>query len=53
MSSEMFPFASHGEHGYDLAYAKKELKVNTVYIEYLDVSNTTQGGRGLGQEART
>ena len=27
ISSEMFPFASHGELGYDLSYAKDELKV--------------------------
>ncbi|KAG9038555.1 hypothetical protein FRB95_000776 [Tulasnella sp. JGI-2019a] len=26
MSSEMFPFASHAEYGYDLSYAEKELK---------------------------
>ncbi|CAG7848192.1 UV-damage endonuclease Short=UVDE [Serendipita indica DSM 11827] len=26
MSSEMFPFASHNEHGYDLAYCAEELK---------------------------
>ncbi|THG99202.1 hypothetical protein EW145_g7303 [Phellinidium pouzarii] len=26
MSSEMFPFASHPEHGYDLSFADKELK---------------------------
>lgn len=26
LSSEMFPFASHGEYGYDLEYADKELK---------------------------
>ncbi len=27
ISSEMFPFASHKELGYDLDYAKKDLKV--------------------------
>ncbi|KAG8851967.1 hypothetical protein FRB96_008982 [Tulasnella sp. 330] len=27
MSSEMFPFASHAEYGYDLSFAEKELKV--------------------------
>lgn len=26
LSSEMFPFASHGEYGYSLEYADKELK---------------------------
>lgn len=26
MSSEMFPFASHAEYGYDLEFADKELK---------------------------
>ncbi|KAG8883643.1 hypothetical protein FRB97_006132 [Tulasnella sp. 331] len=26
MSSEMFPFASHAEYGYDLSFAEKELK---------------------------
>lgn len=26
VSSEMFPFASHPEHGYDLSFADKELK---------------------------
>ncbi len=26
ISSEMFPFASHAELGYDLSYAKDELK---------------------------
>lgn len=25
LSSEMFPFASHGEYGYDLEYAQEEL----------------------------
>lgn len=32
MSSEMFPFASHGELGYDLEYAKNELKVGLAYV---------------------
>lgn len=27
ISSEMFPFASHGIYGYDLDYAAEELKV--------------------------
>lgn len=26
LSSEMFPFAAHGEYGYSLEYADKELK---------------------------
>lgn len=26
MSSEMFPFASHPDYGYDLEYAAEELK---------------------------
>lgn len=26
LSSEMFPFASHGEYGYNLEYADNELK---------------------------
>lgn len=25
LSSEMFPFASHGDYGYDLSYAQEEL----------------------------
>lgn len=29
MSSEMFPFASHAEYGYDLSYAAKELEVRS------------------------
>jgi UV DNA damage endonuclease len=28
LSSEMFPFASHGKYGYPLDYAAAELKVN-------------------------
>ena len=28
ISSEMFPFASHKIHGYDLDYAREELKVS-------------------------
>lgn len=27
LSSEMFPFASHGEYGYTLEYAQEELKI--------------------------
>jgi len=29
ISSELFPFASHDEYGYDLDYAAAELKVRT------------------------
>jgi UV DNA damage endonuclease len=32
MSSEMFPFASHGQYGYSLEYADAELKAGPHFI---------------------
>ncbi|GAA5960689.1 hypothetical protein JCM3765_007291 [Sporobolomyces pararoseus] len=45
MSSEMFPFAGHAEHGYSLDYAEKELKAAGETAKRLGVRLTTHPGQ--------
>ncbi|KAI0701982.1 UV-endonuclease UvdE-domain-containing protein [Cytidiella melzeri] len=45
ISSEMFPFASHGELGYDLSYAKDELKAAGDLAKKLGHRLTTHPGQ--------
>lgn len=44
MSSEMFPFASHAEYGYDLSYVDAELKVGLLNF-HIGVTDATDVGR--------
>lgn len=45
VSSEMFPFAGHVEHGYSLEYAEKELKEAGDTAKRLGVRLTTHPGQ--------
>ncbi|EJC98618.1 UV-endonuclease UvdE [Fomitiporia mediterranea MF3/22] len=45
MSSEMFPFASHPEHGYDLSFADEDLKAVGKTAKELGVRLTSHPGQ--------
>lgn len=45
MSSEMFPFASHPEHGYDLSFADEDLKIVGRTARELEVRLTSHPGQ--------
>lgn len=52
LSSEMFPFASHGEYGYTLEYADKELKEAGDLVKKYGHRVTTHPGQVRSQSSQ-